>query len=411
MYNLLVSSLFSQTDNEPLTISKSRFLEFTSESISAQLISLSTEAVKSVKSWPCLVMSEGRAEEAVRLASITSLSEEGSDYIVGLSLIESVDRIVNAEIFRIREALDIEQFEFSRHHWAIKDRDLLQILTGSGLQVDNASADRFANFPLPAPPRADLLRARTVIGNWGHTEIDDLLLEAGIDTIPAGREIGSRRDRANAIIRFALQNPSSKTAENSLLSAFLLRAALPEESPAQTSDSTTSATTTEGPASDNGERLGVADARSPNRVFVVHGRDDTKRTAVVRFLSEIGLEAIVLHEQPNMGRHLLTKFIEEAELVTFAIILMTADDVGGLSGSSLQPRARQNVILELGYFLSHLGQRRVCALVTPGLESPSDFDGIVYITVSQDGRWKEELLRELVAAEMPVQPIVIRPHS
>jgi predicted nucleotide-binding protein len=103
-----------------------------------------------------------------------------------------------------------------------------------------------------------------------------------------------------------------------------------------------------------------------------------------------------------MGRHLLTKFIEEAELIPFAVVLMTADDVGGANQSTLRPRARQNVILELGYFLSHLGQARVCALITPGLETPSDFDGVVYIQIAPNGNWKNELRRELAAVRMPV---------
>jgi predicted nucleotide-binding protein len=137
-------------------------------------------------------------------------------------------------------------------------------------------------------------------------------------------------------------------------------------------------------------------------VFIVHGQNDSARSATVAFLSKVGLEGIVLHEQPNMGRHLLTKFIDEAELVTFAIVLMTDDDVGALKGFTLAPRARQNVILELGYFLSHLGQERVCALITPGLETPSDFDGIVYIRMDEAGMWQTELKRELLAAGMPL---------
>jgi predicted nucleotide-binding protein len=144
------------------------------------------------------------------------------------------------------------------------------------------------------------------------------------------------------------------------------------------------------------------DDRVPNRVFIVHGQKDTARTAVVEVLTRLGLEAIVPHEQPNMGRHLLTKFIEEADLVTFAIVLMTDDDVGSLKGDKLAPRARQNVILELGYFLSHLGQQRVCALITPGLETPSDFDGIAYIRMDDARNWERELLRELRAAGMPL---------
>jgi len=81
---------------------------------------------------------------------------------------------------------------------------------------------------------------------------------------------------------------------------------------------------------------------------------------------------------------------------------MTDDDVGALKGEKNAPRARQNVILELGYFLAHLGQERVCALITPGLETPSDFDGIVYIQMGEDENWKSELQRELAAAAMPL---------
>lgn len=103
-----------------------------------------------------------------------------------------------------------------------------------------------------------------------------------------------------------------------------------------------------------------------------------------------------------MGRHLLTKFIASAKLVTFAVVLMTDDDVGSAKGDELAPRARQNVVLELGYFLAYLGQARVCALKSEGLETPSDFDGIVYIKMSSDGKWRQELLRELRAAKMPV---------
>jgi predicted nucleotide-binding protein len=143
-------------------------------------------------------------------------------------------------------------------------------------------------------------------------------------------------------------------------------------------------------------------SRSPNRVFIVHGRNEQARTQVVEFLNSIGLEGIVLHDQPNMGRHLLTKFIDEADLVTFAVVLMTDDDLGSARGGTAAPRTRQNVILELGYFLAHLGQARVCALITPSLETPSDFDGIVYIRMAADQRWQVELLRELCAARMPV---------
>jgi predicted nucleotide-binding protein len=226
------------------------------------------------------------------------------------------------------------------------------------------------------------------------------LLEAGVADLSAGRAVGSRRDRANAIVQFAIENPSAVTAENSLLSAYLVRRASATEGEAE-EESPPRLTQEVAPATGAAPEADSAD-RSPNRVFVVHGQNDTARTAVVSFLDSIGLVGIVLHEQPNMGRHLLTKFIQEADLVTFAVVLMTDDDVGSLKGGKLAPRARQNVILELGYFLAHLGQAKVCALITPGLETPSDFDGIVYIRMDDEQRWQQELKRELLAARMPV---------
>ncbi|MBL7649679.1 MAG: nucleotide-binding protein [Candidatus Hydrogenedentes bacterium] len=271
-------------------------------------------------------------------------------------------------------------------------------LRAAGHEVDTSSFESCQSKALPAPSRKSLLKARDVVSEWSHTKIDDLLLEAGVSGLNVEQGFGSRRKRANAIIQFAIDNPSALTAEHSLFSAYLAKQAL------KTSDHTESESPqTQAISSTPIDISEFAPAvRSPNRVFVVHGQNDTARNAVVYFLESIGLEGIVLHEQPSMGRHLLTKFIEEAELVTFAVILMTDDDVGSLKEGVLRPRARQNVILELGYFLARLGQSKVCALITPGLETPSDFDGIVYIRMDNESRWELELRRELVAAGMPV---------
>ena len=137
------------------------------------------------------------------------------------------------------------------------------------------------------------------------------------------------------------------------------------------------------------------------KVFVVHGRDESAKNEVALFLRKIGLEEIILHQRPNRGRNLLTKFQEEAEGASFAIILMTADDNGGLVDEPLRKRARQNVVFELGYFIGKLGTPRVAALVVPDLEKPSDFDGICWIDFGRGTNWKNELARELKEARVP----------
>ncbi len=136
-----------------------------------------------------------------------------------------------------------------------------------------------------------------------------------------------------------------------------------------------------------------------SRVFIVHGHDGEVREAVARFVSEkLGFEPIVLHERPNKGRTIIEKFHEEAAGVGFAVVLMTADDLGRASTEpDLKPRARQNVVFELGFFIGRLGPERVAAIVKGDLDRPSDFDGVVYISFDQEN-WREKLGRELQAA-------------
>jgi predicted nucleotide-binding protein len=124
---------------------------------------------------------------------------------------------------------------------------------------------------------------------------------------------------------------------------------------------------------------------SGKKVFLVHGHDESAREGVERFLEKLGLDAIILHEQPNAGRTIIEKVEKFAE-VAFAVVLLTPDDVGGtaVNPQALSPRARQNVILELGYFLGKLGRTHVAALLKGDVEKPSDYDGVVYIVL--DGR-------------------------
>jgi hypothetical protein len=338
----------------------------------------------------------------VFVCEITELAFEDFKIRFSITPLSNCDPLSNDQLWRLSDELDIADFEFNRNHWAIKERELFAILANAGFEAPADAVGRFSNKSLPGPQRSELLRARDVISSWTHTKIDDLLLEIGVEAIEADRQIGSIRDRANLIVKYALEHPSTVTADNSLLTAFLARRTAVVTSAFSSASVAIPQPPRPEPLAHVGPQQPRSASRAGNRVFVVHGQNEAMRCEVVRFLQSLGLEAIVLHEQPNMGRHLLTKFIQEAELVTFAVVLMTDDDEGAIKGGKLAPRARQNVILELGYFLAHLKQPRICALITPGLETPSDFDGIVYISMSADGRWKIELKRELEAAELPI---------
>ena len=131
-------------------------------------------------------------------------------------------------------------------------------------------------------------------------------------------------------------------------------------------------------------------------VFVVHGRDVGTKELVARFIESLGLTPVILNEQSNQGMTIIEKFEQHAD-VGFAVVLLTPDDVGGLNADevTLESRARQNVIFELGYFIGRLGRNRVCAITKGQVEIPSDYSGVLYIPLDEQGAWMTGLVKEL----------------
>jgi predicted nucleotide-binding protein len=137
-------------------------------------------------------------------------------------------------------------------------------------------------------------------------------------------------------------------------------------------------------------------------IFLVHGRDLRRRETVRRFLETVTDRTIVvLAEQPNRGQDLLGKLLSQAQDAGFAVVLLTADDLGGLEDDEPKPRARQNVVFELGLFVGLLGRDKVAALNDPRIEIPTDFSGVAYIPIEGES-WQIELARELKAAGISV---------
>jgi predicted nucleotide-binding protein len=134
-------------------------------------------------------------------------------------------------------------------------------------------------------------------------------------------------------------------------------------------------------------------------VFIVHGQDGAARASAARFLEKAGIEAIILHEQANRGDTIIEKLERNGD-VHFAVVLLTGDDEGHRKGDTapLRPRARQNVILELGYFVARLGRKNVCVLYEDGVELPSDWNGVVWVALDAHDAWRHKLAKELNAA-------------
>lgn len=128
--------------------------------------------------------------------------------------------------------------------------------------------------------------------------------------------------------------------------------------------------------------------RKPKRkIFIVHGHDLRARDELELILHELGLKPFVLARSDSEGltiiealeRHILPGSSNSSG---FGIVLLTPDDVGyakKAGGVTSKPRARQNVVLELGMLVGALGRKNVAVLKTGNLELPSDIDGVLYL--------------------------------
>ena len=141
---------------------------------------------------------------------------------------------------------------------------------------------------------------------------------------------------------------------------------------------------------------------SKRKVFLVHGPSE-RRHEVLRLLEKGDLDVISLQEQVGRGRTIIEQ-LEHHSDVGYAVVLATGDDVGRRASDSPekdQPRARQNVILELGWFMARLKRDRVVLLYEPGVELPSDYTAVIYISLAA-GDWQRSLARDLQDAGMDV---------
>ena len=151
---------------------------------------------------------------------------------------------------------------------------------------------------------------------------------------------------------------------------------------------------------DTSERLidAVKKNLAKRKIFIVHGRNQKVLDEVTELLNELNLAVIVLQEQPARSRTIIENLERHLD-VSYAIVLLTGDDEGRLKQDAqgvLKPRPRQNVILELGLFVGHLGRDRVVSLCESNIDFPSDWAGVTYISLSRD--WRNMLKNEMLDA-------------
>lgn len=281
--------------------------------------------------------------------------------------------------------------------------------------------------PVPSlPSRKIILAAAGMLKALGHSGFDRFLLELGLPDQSVG-EGSSLMARSNSLAKYAIDYPDAITADGHPLGAAIVAQAdelyrsgtnnnIGDSERDAFNNASSSAGAMIGSNSPNWplpSQTAVASSSSVQasmlktwdqapdpaarsfqnkRVFVVHGHDVEMKQAVELFITKIGLCPIILADQVNGGKTIIEKFEKNAD-VGYAIVLLSPDDPG-----KTLARARQNVILEWGYFIGRLGRERVSALKRGDVELPSDIIGIVWETYDKNGGWKSRLANELIEA-------------
>jgi predicted nucleotide-binding protein len=146
--------------------------------------------------------------------------------------------------------------------------------------------------------------------------------------------------------------------------------------------------------------IGGESASRATRVFLAHGHDEGMRESAARILEKIGCEVVMLREQTSESRTTAEQLEYYSSTVSYAVILLSPDDMAyptRMGPSQARPRARQNVIDELGFFRGKLGRSNLFILYkkVEGFVKPSNIEGVSYVPYDELGHWKMRLASEL----------------
>lgn len=126
MFNLIVSGSL-ESDRRGSIIAE-RVLEYTSDPLSERFMPTGELDISAVLELPTILMGEGVADEVAYFGWLTRVQKRGREYLLQYAVDPDVPRLTNADIRSLASELHIDDFEFHRNHWAIKDVDLFQVL-------------------------------------------------------------------------------------------------------------------------------------------------------------------------------------------------------------------------------------------------------------------------------------------
>lgn len=146
MYNLMVTASDNAWEEGNYVWDKSRIFEHKADEICNRFAGLTPEIITELCSLPTLFTYENGTEGISRVGKIKQIKQRGGEVRVIYEFDNNIPPITDELILAHKWDLEIEDWEFNRTHWAIKNVNLHEILASIAASSPPSSVDAIDKF-------------------------------------------------------------------------------------------------------------------------------------------------------------------------------------------------------------------------------------------------------------------------
>ena len=146
MYNLMITAGDNAWEEGSYVWDKSRIFEHTTDDIRNRFAGFTPKNIAELCSFPTLFTYESGTEGIARLGKIKQIKQRGSEVRVIYEFDDNTPPITNQLLIAHKWDLEIEDWEFNRTHWAIKNVNLTEILAAAAASASPSPVDALDKF-------------------------------------------------------------------------------------------------------------------------------------------------------------------------------------------------------------------------------------------------------------------------